>query len=136
MSEHGRILIVDDDTDFSESTAAFLRARGYEVAQAYNGLDGLRQARLDAPDLILMDVMMGERTEGFFTVQRLRRDQGLSRIPVVVVSSLFEDDPSFGIEPERGWLAHDAFLPKPLNLDALLATVKEQMQAAAARGSS
>lgn len=135
MSELGRILIVDDDPDFSESTAAFLRARGYEVAQAYSGLDGLKQARLDAPDLILMDVMMGERTEGFFTVQRLRREKGLSRIPVVVVSSLYADDPSFGIDPERGWLAHDAFLPKPLNLDALLVTVKEQMQAAA-RGSS
>lgn len=131
MNERGRILIVDDDPDFSESTAAFLRARGYEVVQAYSGFDGLKQARLEAPDLILMDVMMGERTEGFFTVQRLRRDQGLSRIPVVVVSSLYADDPSFGIDPERAWLAHDAFLPKPLDLDALLVTVREQMQAAA-----
>lgn len=136
MSERGRILIVDDDPDFSESTAAFLRARGYEVVQAYSGYDGLKQARLESPDLILMDVMMEERTEGFFTVRRIRRDQGLSEIPIIVVSSLYEDDPSFGIDPEQVWLAHDAFLPKPLDLDALLVTVKEQLEAAAARGSS
>jgi CheY-like chemotaxis protein len=136
MSEQGRILIVDDDPDFSESTAAFLRARGYEVVQAYSGFDGLKQARLEAPDLILMDVIMEERTEGFFTVQQLRREKGLSRIPVIVVSSLYQDDPSFGIDPDRVWLAHDAFLPKPLDLDALLAAVTEQLAARAAGGAS
>ena len=131
MSDEQRtILIVDDDPDFSESTAAYLRAQGYRVAQAYNGREGVRRARLERPDLILMDVMMDERTEGFFTVRKLRRDPDLVDIPVVVVSAIYEDEPTFGVEPEEEWLAHDAFLSKPLDLDALLRTVESRIGAA------
>jgi CheY-like chemotaxis protein len=130
MSEHSRtILIVDDDHDFSESTAAYLRSHGFRVSQAYSGYEGLKQARLEAPDLILMDIMMEERTEGFFTVQQLRRDEGLSEIPIVVVTSLYEEAGGLAIEPERGWVAHDALLAKPLDLDALLRTVNDRLAA-------
>jgi CheY-like chemotaxis protein len=120
-----KILIVDDDLDFSESTAVFLRSNGFEVEQAYSGYDGLRRARLDAPDLVLMDVMMEERTEGFFVVQQLRREEELGDLPIVVISSLYDDQPGFRAAPDPRWLAHDAFLSKPLDLDALLGTIAE-----------
>lgn len=126
MSEQsGRILIVDDDPDFSESTAAFLEMHGFEVERSCSGTDGLRAARSEPPDVIVMDVMMEERTAGFFTVQQLRREERLAGIPVIMVSSIYEDDPAFGIPPEKEWLRHDAFLSKPLDLDALLKTVTD-----------
>jgi DNA-binding response OmpR family regulator len=128
MSEHRRrILIVDDDRDFAESTAAYLRAHGLEVVQAHSGEEGLKAARLEAPDLILMDIMMEERTEGFFTVQQLRRDRSLKEVPIFVVSSLYSDVPDFRIEPDPAWAAYDEFLPKPVDLDRLMERIEARI---------
>lgn len=128
MSERtGRILIIDDDHDFSESTAAYLRAHGLNVEQAYNGQEGLKAARLHRPDLILMDIMMDERTEGFFTVQQLRRDRELEEVPIFVVSSLYTDVPDFGVEADPGWMASDEFLPKPVDPDLLLERIDARL---------
>jgi DNA-binding response OmpR family regulator len=121
------ILIVDDDQDYSEALATYLRAHGYRTVQAYSGEDGLRLARLERPDLILMDVIMEERTAGFFTVQELRRDRSLDGTPIFVVSSLYTTVPDFRIEPSRGWLAHDAFFPKPVDLDVLLESIEAHL---------
>lgn len=122
-----RVLIVDDDRDFSESIAAYLRTHGFEVDQAYDGAHGLKTARLQRPDLILMDIMMGERTEGFFTVQQIRRDPQLGATPIFVVTSLYRDLPGFRVEPDPGWLAHDEFMPKPVDLDRLLDRIEARL---------
>lgn len=122
-----RLLLVDDDRDYSDATAVFLRARGYDVVQVFSGADGLRSARLQRPDLILMDIMMGERTEGLFTVQRFRRDEALCEIPILVVSSLYGDVSDFRVDPEPGWTAADDFLPKPVDPDALLHRIQERL---------
>jgi len=119
--------MVDDDRDFGESTAAYLRAHGLEVEHAYDGRAGLKAARLRRPDLILMDIMMDERTEGFFTVQQMRRDPELREVPIFVISSLYRDVPDFRIEPDPGWMAQDEFLPKPVDLDALLERIEARL---------
>jgi len=124
-----RILIVDDDADFSEALSSFLEAHGFEVLRAVNGSEGLKMAKLDRPDLVLMDVIMRERTEGFFTVQEMRRTPELAGMPIFVLSSLYSQIPDFRIAPEAGWLAHDEFFSKPVNLPQLL----ERIQAALAR---
>jgi DNA-binding response OmpR family regulator len=130
----GTILVVDDDPDFSASVATFLRVQGYEVLQARGGRQGLELARRHPPDLILMDIMMGERTEGLFTVRQIRRDPALERIPIFVVSSLYTDLPGFRIRPEQGWMGHDEFFPKPVDLDRLLACVEAHLAGSAAPG--
>lgn len=122
------ILIVDDDRDYSEALATFLRANGLRVIQAFNGREGLLQARLERPDLIVLDVIMNERTEGFFTVQEMRRDPALNEVPIFVVSSLYARAPEFRVEPDRGWLAHDAFFAKPVDLDELLRQIETRLQ--------
>jgi CheY-like chemotaxis protein len=131
MTARRKILIVDDDRDFSESLGAFLRVHGYRTLQAYSGADGLRLARLERPDLILMDVIMEERTAGFFAVQELRRDPSLDGVPIFVVSSLYSAVPQFRIEPSRGWLSHDTFFPKPVDLDELLQAIETRLAAQA-----
>jgi two-component system, OmpR family, response regulator len=119
-----KILIVDDDRDFVEALAAYLGAEGYVVERAHSGREGLEAAQSARPDLILMDVVMAERTEGFFTVQQLRRLPELKQIPIFIVSSLYASVPGFRVTPERSWLAHDAFFPKPVDLPALLARIR------------
>jgi CheY-like chemotaxis protein len=72
------------------------------------------------PDLILLDVMMTERTEGFFVLQEMRRSPTLSRTPVIVISSIYTEEPVFRVSPEAGWLPANLFLAKPVDPARLL----------------
>jgi CheY-like chemotaxis protein len=119
-----KILIVDDDGDFRASTGAFLRASGLDVVEAQSGDEGVRMAEVERPDLIVMDIMMSERTEGLFAVKRLRATPGFEKVPVFVVSSLFADIAGVPMSPEREWVGHDEFFPKPLDLPGFLEKVQ------------
>jgi DNA-binding response OmpR family regulator len=121
------VLIVDDDADFLESLACFLEMAHFHVLKAGSGAEGLRMARSSHPDLILMDVMMGERTEGFFTIQQIRRVRELKEIPIFVLSSLYSQIPEFGINLESSWLAHDDFFPKPVDMKQLLERIHSRI---------
>jgi len=127
-SEAEKILIVDDDRDFVEALATFLEAHHYVVLKAYDGGEGLKLAKVQLPDLILMDIMMKERTEGFFTVQEIRRIPELKKTPIFIVSSLYSQIPDFRVTPNKGWLAHDDFLPKPVDLTELLEKIQRRLE--------
>ncbi len=129
MTDPDRILVIDDDHDFVQALEAFLVAHGYQVLHAQNGREGVLRARRERPDLILVDVMMGERTEGFFVVQELRRVPELRDVPIFVVSAVYDLAREFDVPPSRDWLAHDAFYRKPIDSSALL----EGIHAALAR---
>ena len=131
MRDKKRILIVDDDRDFVEAVAAFLEASGLTVLRAYNGGEGVRAARLERPDLILMDIMMNERTEGFFTIHEIRRDPALQRVPIFVISSFCTRLPDFEIPSSGGWLAHDMFFAKPVDPVQLLEKIRQRISLAA-----
>ena len=124
-----KILIVDDDKDFVEAVACFLESHRFTVFKAYDGKEGLKLARMDPPDVILMDIMMTERTEGFYTIQEIRRDSLLKRIPIFVLSSFCTHLPD--IEIPSSWLASDMFLPKPVNLGHLLEKIRQRVGKAA-----
>jgi len=120
MSEPKSVLIIDDDSDFVRAIQTLLESSGYRVRSASSGREGLRLAKTIQPDLILLDVMMSERTEGFFVLQEMRRTTELSQTPVIVVSSIYSDAPSFRVDPEAGWLPANLFLAKPVEPTRLL----------------
>jgi len=122
-----RILIVDDDRDFVEAIASFLEANGFTVLKAHNGRDGVKLARMERPDLVLMDIMMDERTEGFFTIQEMRRQEDLKDVPIFVLSALYAQMPDFGNPPDSAWLAHDEFLSKPVDMVQLVAKIRQRI---------
>jgi DNA-binding response OmpR family regulator len=122
-----RILIVDDDRDFVEATQAFLEANGFTVLRAHNGRDGVKLARMERPDLILMDIMMDERTEGFFTIREIRRQEELKGVPIFVLSALYAQMPDFGSPPDSAWLAHDEFLSKPVDMVQLVEKIRRRI---------
>jgi DNA-binding response OmpR family regulator len=122
--EDKRILIVDDDRDFAEAVACFLEANRFTVFKAHDGKEGVKQARLQRPDLILMDIMMNERTE-------LRRDAELKNVPIFVISSFCTHLPDFEIPESGGWMAHDMFFSKPVDLVQLLEQIRQRLGKAA-----
>ena len=127
MTKRKRVLLVDDDRDYVRSLEAYLRAEGYELLIARNGLQGLQMAQLHLPDLIVMDVIMDERTEGFFTLQELRQVPALENIPVFMASAVYSEVAGFRIAPETKWLPYDEFFAKPLNLQNLLERIRERI---------
>jgi len=122
-----KILIVDDDRDFVEAVSAFLEAHDCVVLKACDGREGLKLAKMERPDLIIMDIIMNERTEGFFTVQEIRRTAELKTVPIFILSSLYSRLTDFGIPPDSGWLAHDAFFSKPVDMPELLEKIRQRI---------
>ncbi len=71
MPTKEKILLVDDDLDFVKSTTDLLEAHGYRVISAQDGTSGLSLAKQEHPDLMVLDVMMATKTEGFDVARRI-----------------------------------------------------------------
>ena len=111
------VLIVEDDEDLREMMAQILTLEGFETATAINGRDALEYLRRsDAPQLILLDLMMPVMDGWEFQRER-RRDPILADVPVVVLSALDETRAA-------GAASHE-FLKKPLDFDRLLELVRD-----------
>ena len=127
-----RILIVDDDTELRDSTAAVLESHGYAVLSAVDGASGLAKARQEKPDLVLLDVMMKTDREGFEIARTLSADETTRHIPVIIVTGIRRAKRlPFGFEPDADWLPVRAVLEKPLRPEILLAKVKELLNGGA-----
>ena len=114
-----RILAVDDDPDNLILHEAKLAAEYFTVICAASGRDALSKARSEAPDLILLDVMMPEM-DGFEVCRRLRPDARTMHIPVVMLTAL--TDRSDRIRGLR--VGADDFLSKPIDDIALFVRVR------------
>ncbi len=119
MEQTSTILIVDDQSFGRETLAALLGNLEYRLAFARDGNEALAQAALLTPDLILLDVMMPEM-DGFEVCRRLRQDEVLSNVPVIMVTALDDQDSRVrGIEAGA-----DDFISKPFNRPELRARVR------------
>jgi len=124
-----KILIIDDDPEFVEAISNLLDAKGYDVLSASNGKDGVSKAKEMIPDIILLDVMMTTKSEGFDTARELHEDANLREVPVVMISGVRKEmNLPFGFEPDEDWLPVKAFLEKPVKPDVLLKTIEENIR--------
>jgi CheY-like chemotaxis protein len=82
MNRAYRILLIDDDPDFSAAVSTYLEANGFTVVRAASGREGVTLAARERPALILLDIIMDERTDGLFTEGALRELPGLARTSV------------------------------------------------------
>jgi DNA-binding response OmpR family regulator len=81
-----KILVVDDEPDIVELLAFNLKAEGYEVITAANGLEALNQARATLPDLIVLDLMLPE-LDGLAVCEILHRLPSTAPIPVIMLTA-------------------------------------------------
>jgi len=124
-----KILIIDDDIDLVESMANLLEAKNYSVCVAHNGQDGVQMARTEKPDLILLDVMMTTRDEGFNVARNLSQIPELKGTPVVMVSGVRKEmNLPFQLEPDESWLPIREFLEKPIKPETLLNAVQKHIR--------
>ncbi|MHC4290065.1 MAG: response regulator [Planctomycetota bacterium] len=124
-----RILIIDDDIDYVESIVNLLEAKGYTVASAHNGADGVASAKADKPDLILLDVMMNTKDEGFNVARELQEIEDLKGTPVIMCTGVRREmNLPFGFEPDQTWLPVKQILEKPLKPETLLDAISEALK--------
>jgi len=121
-----RILLIDDDPDFSLVHRLVLESAGYIVDEATNGTEGLVKIQANKPDLILMDVMMTSPLEGYHTTQQISDDPALSRIPVLMVSSIASTQYAQAF-PTNQYLDIREFVSKPIEPEELLEKVKRYL---------
>lgn len=121
-----KILVVDDDADFVEINKLVLEKNGYEVTVAYNGKECLEKIDLKKPDLIILDVMMTRKDEGFEVSRDLRNSEQTKNIPILMVTSINDTVP-FNFEPDETWLPVDDFIEKPVEPEQLLDKVRKML---------
>ena len=85
-----KIVVADDDRMFRKAAETTLRRQGYSVATASDGEEALRFVRSEQPDIIVLDLIM-PKLQGFDVLQALKQDSLTSHIPVIVLSSLAQD---------------------------------------------
>ncbi|HJX12454.1 MAG TPA: response regulator [Dehalococcoidales bacterium] len=128
MEKKAKILLVDDDPDFVESTRTVLESQPYQVVVAVNGDEALRKARTEKPDLILLDVIMPVE-DGFTAAEQLKKDQQLARIPLLMLTSYSSKGQGTAIPRSRGLgLEAEDYLEKPVSPRELLATVAKYLK--------
>jgi two-component system alkaline phosphatase synthesis response regulator PhoP len=130
VKRQARILLVDDDADFVSSTRTVLESGNYEVIVAVNGDDGLRKAREEKPDLILLDIIMPVE-DGFTAAEQLKKDPQLAEIPVLMLTSFSSKGSGTGIPRSRGYsLEAEDYLEKPVSPKDLLVIVEKHLKKA------
>jgi two-component system alkaline phosphatase synthesis response regulator PhoP len=127
MEKKAKILLVDDDADFVESTKTVLESVPYEVIVAYEGNEGLQKAKTEKPDLVLLDIIMPVKN-GFTAAEQFKSDPELSDIPVLMLTSYSSKGAGTAIPRDRGFsLDADDYIEKPITPKDLLAKVKEYL---------
>jgi len=113
------VLIVEDNEMNMKLARDVLRARGYEIAEAINGEDGVRMALERMPDLVLMDIQL-PGISGVDAFRQIRGNAATAHIPIVAfTASVTPADRS-----QITGAGFDGFLSKPISLTEFLATVK------------
>ena len=119
-----RILIVDDDADFTAVTKAVLAGAGYDVAECKRAADALAKVREFQPDLIVLDVMMETGMAGFNVSYEVRKDPHFAQTPILMVTAIHQTTPlRFSPETDGEYLPVQKLLDKPVPADVLLREV-------------
>jgi len=120
-----RVLVVEDEESLLFTLAHSLKREGYNVVTASRGDDGLRLAREQKPDLILLDVML-PGIDGIQVCRMLRRD---SDVPIIMLTALGgESDRVAGLDTGA-----DDYMPKPFGMRELMARVRALLRRSGAR---
>ncbi|HTY13497.1 MAG TPA: response regulator [Candidatus Omnitrophota bacterium] len=118
-----KILIVDDEEDIVTALSIRLKAMGYDVITAYDGMAGLSKARDEAPNLILLDIML-PKLDGYKVCRMLKFDEKYRQMPIIMITAKVADN-NRKMGEEMG---ADAYIVKPFNPEELMSKIKELLE--------
>jgi len=122
--EHKKyILIIEDDKFYDNIFQKKFILAGYDLTIATDGLQGVEQAIQRKPDIILLDLIMPNQ-DGFETIQKLKANQGLQDVPIIVLSNLGQ--PS-DIEKAKQLGATDYIVKASISLQEVVDKVTEYL---------
>ncbi len=122
MADTGKlVLVVDDDPDAREFLSTVLEDHGYATVSAKDGSEALAMLEEQNPDLVTLDITMPEKS-GVAVYRKLREDEQLLTIPVIIITGVSDDFESF-ISSRRQIPPPDGFIHKPLDPPHLLKVV-------------
>jgi len=114
-----KILVLDDEKHIVTYIATLLRKKGYEAIPALNAEEAIETARIEKPDLVVLDLMMPKKTGTDFA-RKLSRDKELKDTPIIVVSALTGRD--LAVRKAK------AVFDKPIDPDRFIAAVEEALE--------
>jgi DNA-binding response OmpR family regulator len=115
-----KILVVDDEVYIAKIVKFTLEHENFEVLVAHDGKEGLRLAREEKPDLIILDLML-PNIDGYRICRLLKFDEKYRHIPVILLSArTTKQDMELGNQ-----VGANAFMKKPFDPEALVAKIKE-----------
>ncbi|MEW6237996.1 MAG: response regulator [Candidatus Omnitrophota bacterium] len=124
-----RVLVVDDEPDFTSLLEIFLSSEGYEVVTSLNGEEALKKINEWTPDAITLDIQMPKKS-GIVFYRQIKSTAKYQHIPVIIITGLTRNDKDMNtiihslLEPENVPVP-DFYLEKPVDKETLLATVKQ-----------
>ena len=118
------VLIVEDNDKNMKLARDVLQAKGYKTLEALTGEEGVKLAKENTPDLVLMDIQL-PGINGIEAFKQLRADPQTARIPVVALTASVTPTDRSQITAA----GFDAFVGKPINLKEFLETVKRLVEA-------
>lgn len=118
-----KILVVDDEADLVDMLTLRLEASDFSVIKAYDGQQGLDKARIEKPDLIILDLML-PKIDGYKVCRILKFDEKYKDIPVILFTAKAqESDKELGREVRA-----DAYITKPFEAQVILAKINELLK--------
>ena len=118
-----KILVIEDEKEILDLVTLYLEKEGFRTMTASNGLDGLKLARAEHPDLVLLDLMLPEMN-GLDVCKRIRGDRSIASTPIIMLTAKVEEtDQVIGLE-----LGADDYVTKPFSPKALMARVKAMLR--------
>ena len=116
-----KILVADDDVNIRELLCVNLRARGYEVYSAVNGVETVRKVKENRPDLIVLDIAMPEM-DGWEVCKEIRDNPGYGKVKILFLTAKDSDiDKLIGKDVFRA----DEYITKPFDIDKLLGLISK-----------
>jgi DNA-binding response OmpR family regulator len=121
-AENGkRVVCIEDEPEMIDLVRLILGRRGFDVTGANGGLEGLETVQREKPDLVLLDLMMPDM-DGWEVYQRIKSDEDLREIPIVVVTAKAQSiDKVLGLHIAKV----DDYITKPFGPQELLESVEK-----------
>jgi DNA-binding response OmpR family regulator len=116
-----KVLVVDDEEDFAKALKIRLKANGYDVILAHDGIQAIMMANQEKPDLIILDIMIPIE-DGFIVTERLKQSQATHPIPIIFLTGVP------GGEGRAYKSGACGYIMKPYHPEELLETVHKALE--------